>query len=298
MLVIALAGAQLLTPPPSDAQGTAAPCQRAPTPGNSEITLSSGGAERTAIVHVPPAAAGQRLPLLLALHGFGGKFFEPYSGFSVVADAEGFIALYPNPLAEYDGLTYWNLDESAGGPDDVQFISELLEDVEGELCVDTSRVYAAGVSNGGSMAALLACELSSRFAAIASIAGGYSLPPCEASNPVSVIEVHGTADPVVPYNGSPPDGAGAVRTWLAEWRARDGCASTQSVSRIAPRVERYVWSGCAQGSAVEHLEIFGGGHQLPGALPPDAGQTSTISAAWLVWEFLSRHQQAGAFGEV
>jgi polyhydroxybutyrate depolymerase len=284
---------QLLRASPAGAQGTAEPCLQAPTAGDSEISLMSGGVERTALVHVPPAAAGERLPLLVALHGAGGMFFEPYSGFSVLADAEGFIALYPDPLEEADGRTFWNIDQAPYGPDDVQFISELLDYVESDLCVDTTRVYAAGVSNGGGMAALLACRLSSRFAAFASIAGGYStLPPCQATNPVSVVEVHGTADGVVPYDGSPPDRAGAVRPWLAAWRERDGCHGAPAVSRIAPRVERYEWTGCAEGAAVEHIEIFGGAHQLPGALPPDPGQASTVSAPWLVWSFLRRHRQA------
>jgi polyhydroxybutyrate depolymerase len=285
--------APLLWAIPGAAQGVAEPCQQAPAPGDSEITLLSGGVQRTALVHVPPAPAGQRLPLLVALHGAGGKFFEPYSGFSVLADAEGFIALYPDPLEEAGGHTYWNIDQAPYGPNDVQFISELLDYVEGTLCVDTARVYAAGVSNGGGMAALLACQLSSRFAAFASIAGGYStLPPCQATNPVSVVEVHGTADGVVPYDGLPPGRAGAVRPWLAAWRERDGCHGPAAVSRIAPRVERYQWTDCADGAAVEHIEIFGGGHQLPGALPPDPGQASTVSAPWLVWSFLRQHVQA------
>lgn len=247
--------------------------------------------QRTALLYVPPAPAGKRLPLLVGLHGAGGDFFEPYSGFSTIAHAEGFIALYPNPEEKADGKTLWNIDEAPWAPNDVQFIAALLNYVEANLCVDTTRVYAAGVSNGGGMAALLACQLSERFAAIASIAGGYSsLPPCNPTNPVSVIEVHGTADTVVPYDGKPPDGAGAVVPWLADWRARDGCTAERTLSRIAPRVLRYEWNHCAAETAVAHIEIYGGGHQLPGGLPPDAGQASTVSAPWLVWIFLRRHR--------
>lgn len=292
--VLALAGAQQLAAlPGAGAQGAPNPCQQAPTPGESQVSILSGGVQRTALLYVPPAPAGQRLPLLVGLHGAGGKFFQPYSGFSVLAAAEGFIAVYPNPIEEYDGHTFWNLDPAAGGPDDVQFISDLLEYLESNLCVDTSRVYAAGVSNGGGMADLLACQLSASFAAFASIAGGYSaLPRCQPTNPVSVIEVHGTADTVVPYDGLPPDGAGAVWPWLGDWRALDGCHAPATVSRIAPRVKRYDWSDCADGTAVEHLEIYGDGHQLPGGLPPDRGQTSTVSAPWLVWSFLRQHHQA------
>jgi polyhydroxybutyrate depolymerase len=295
LALVAAAGAQLICALPGAAQSAGNPCQQAPTPGESEITLLSSGIERTAILHVPPAAAGQQLPLLVGLHGAGGKFFQSYSGLSVLADSEGFIAVYPNPIDKADGHTYWNINDRqpGGGPDDVQFIADLLDYVESNLCVDMSRVYAVGVSNGGGMAARLACQLSDRFAAFASIAGGYgSLPPCRPTNPVSVVEVHGTDDGVVPYNGSPPHGSGAVRPWLWAWRQHDGCHGPSAVSRIAPRVERYEWTHCADGSAVEHIEIVGGDHQLPGGLPPDPGQTSTVSATWLVWSFLRQHTQA------
>ncbi len=292
VLLVALA-AQLLAALPSGAQEVSEACGRAPTPGDSEITLLSDGVERSAIVHVPPAVTGQRLPLLVGLRGAGGGSFEPYSGFSVLADAEHFIAVYPAPVEAGGGHTFWNVDEAPGGPEDVQFIAQLLDYVESELCVDPSRVYAAGVSNGGGMAALLACQLSGRFAAIASVAGGYaSLPRCQPTNPVSIIEVHGTADGVVPYDGTPGSGAGAVRPWLFAWRARDGCVGRAILARIAPRVVRYEWNDCADGSAVEHIEIFGGAHQMPGALPPDPGQASTVSAAWLAWSFMREHTLA------
>jgi polyhydroxybutyrate depolymerase len=265
------------------------------------ITLLSSGVERRALVHVPAAAAGQRLPLLVGLHGAGARFFPRYSGFSVLADSEGFIAVYPDPIDHEGRRTLWNLsnDRAGGAPNDVQFISDLLEHVEGLLCVDTSRVYAAGVSNGGGMAALAACALSRSFAAIGSIAGGYyqELPPCHPANPVSVVEVHGTEDRTVPYDGSPPGRAGAVRPWLASWRRHDGCHGVPAVSLIAPRVERYDWGHCAEGAAVEHIEIFGGGHQLPGGLPPDRGQASTVSATWLVWTFLREHRQAAPYAD-
>jgi polyhydroxybutyrate depolymerase len=298
LAILAAAVTELLSALPGAAVETVNPCRQAPTPGTSQIGLTSGGAERTATVHVPPAAAGQRLPVVIGLHGAGGKFFESYSGFSVLADAEDFIAVYPNPIDEFKGNTFWDISSSLpGGGPDVQFLGNLLDYLESNLCVDASRVYAVGVSNGGGLAARAACELSTRFAAIASIAGGYkSLPPCRPANPVSVIEVHGTSDTVVPYEGSLPNGAGAVRPWLSMWGERDGCQGLPTVSRIAPRVERYDWTGCAGGAAIEHIEIFGGGHQLPGGVPPDAGQTSTVSASWLAWNFLRQHTLAAPYG--
>ena len=139
------------------------------------------------------------------------------------------------------------------------------------------------------MAARLACELSSASAAVASIAGGYGSLPRRPTNPVSVVEVHGTGDSVAPYNGSPPDGSA--------WCAR-GCgpgssttaATAPTTSRIAPRVERYDWNDCAEGAAVEHIEIFGGDDSCRKDCY-DAGQTGN-SATWLAWNFLREHEQA------
>ena len=112
--IVAAVAAQLCSAGPGAAQGAANPCEQAARPGDSEITLLSGGRERMAIVHVPPAAAGRPLPLVLGLHGAGGQFFEPYSGLSVLADSEGFIAVYPNPKDHAGSRFFWNLN----GPDD------------------------------------------------------------------------------------------------------------------------------------------------------------------------------------
>jgi polyhydroxybutyrate depolymerase len=292
LLAAATCTAALLAPSAARAQ-TADACQQTPQPGSSGVSVVSGGIERTAVLHVPSASSGQRLPLLIGLHGAGGGFFESYSGLSVLADAERFIAVYPSATDDPAGHGFWNInDHRAGAPNDVQFISDLIDSLQGVLCVDATRIYVAGVSNGGGMAVRLACELSGRIAAIASVAGGYaSLPPCQPRNPVSVLEVHGTLDGVVPYWGD-PFGAGSVRTFLAAWTLRDGCHQAARVSRVAARVRRYLWMPCADGTAVEHLEIEDGGHQLPGGLPPDHGQSSTISTSWLIWRFLRAHRLA------
>jgi polyhydroxybutyrate depolymerase len=267
-------------------------CATPPAPGDSPLTLTSGGLPRTAILHSPPGAGAVPLPLLIGLHGAGGDFFERDTGFSAIADDEGFYAVYPDAL-QADGRGAWNInDHRPGAPNDVQFISDLIDLVERTACIDPTRVYAAGISNGGGMAARLACQLSSRIAGIGSVAGGYSsLPPCRPANPVSVIEIHGTDDGTVPYAG-PAAGAGAVLPWVGSWAHRDGCRSAPQRSRTAPRVLRLWWTGCAGGTAVEHLQVTGGTHQYPGGLPPDAGPTSSISASWEIWSFLRGHRLA------
>jgi polyhydroxybutyrate depolymerase len=246
------------------------------------MTLRSGGRRRSAVVHVPPGtAAGQRLPIVLAFHGSGsnGASMAGYSGLSVVGDGAGFLAVYPNATG---GSTAPN------APDDVRFTSDLLDVLEDRWCIDPRRVYATGVSSGGELAARLGCQLSARIAAIAPVAGSYaSLPPCHPDRPVSVLEIHGTSDSIVPYAGSGPKGLGSVPAFLAGWRARDGCSTRTTQRHIAPHTLQIDATRCSQGSAVRHIQILGGGHQYPGASPPDRGPRSTISAAWQSWWFFS-----------
>lgn len=280
---------------PARAGASSAACTQDPVPGTHRIYLDSGGLLRTALVHVPPAAAGRRLALLLALHGAGqsGASFEGYTGYSLLADGEGFVAVYPDATV-VRSHSFWTInDDRPGAPDDVRFISDLIEQLQSTLCLDAARVYATGVSNGAGMVARLACELSDRLAAVAPVAGGYaSQPPCHPTAPVSVLEIHGSADSAVPYDGGSKGAGGAARGFVAAWAARDRCRAGARTSRVADRVLRFAWTRCAEGTSVAHLEILGGGHQLPGALPPDRGQPSTISAPWAVWSFLRTHVQA------
>ncbi len=287
-LLSALAVALLTAAASSPAAAPGTPCAQSPQPGDYPIALQAGGLERTALLHIPPdIPAGTGLPLLIALHGAkqNAAFFAPYTGYSEIADVEHFAVLYPNA---WDG--YWTIGVSkAGKPDDVAFISQLLDYVSQTTCLDPTRVYATGVSNGGGMAARLGCDLSTRIAAIAPVAGGYgSLPPCHPVRPVSVFEVHGTEDGVVPYATGP----GAVRPYVHAWVVRDRCPSRETARQLAPQVVQYGWSPCAGGSQVAHLEIYGGAHQLPGGLPSDNGQDSTFSAPWMVWRFVSRQRLA------
>jgi len=269
-------------PSPGCAAAASAPA------GDVDIAVVSHGVRRTARVHVPPAALGTPARLLLAFHGTGGngRFMARYSGLAGQLDrGPAAIGVFPDA----DGPR-WNVEERRGDPDDVDFVADLLDAVGRQWCIDLDRVTATGVSNGGSMAALLACTMPQRFAAVAIVAGGFAtLPPCRSRRPVSVLEIHGRDDPVVPYWGAADDGRrGAVVPWLASWVARDGCAQRRPRSRaIAPRTVRYSWGACRAGTTVVHIAIAGGRHQWPGATPPDPGPAATISAAAQVWSFLA-----------
>jgi polyhydroxybutyrate depolymerase len=262
-------------------------CAQKPRHGNLYVTLTIAGVGRTAIVHVPQTAlTGQALPVVLAFHGSGGtgKFMAGYSGLQTLSDQQDFVSVFPS--AARPGRRWVLAEEDKGGPADLQFIEQLIDRVESMVCVNADRVYATGVSNGGGMAARLGCELSSRLAAIAPVSGGYStLDACRPDHRLSVLEIHGTADKVVPYKGRPPDNAGSVPGFLALWRGIDGCTGNPAQRRFGPATEEYLWSSCADGTQVEHLKIYGGGHAWPGASPSDAAWTAPISAASVVWSF-------------
>jgi polyhydroxybutyrate depolymerase len=291
-LAAVLAGGSLVAAEPisshsgtSQAGGQA--CARPPRPGNLYVQLSVGGVPRSALVHVPAGArAGQRLPALLAFHGAGGTgmFMAGYSGLQSQSDHSGFVSVFPSAARPH---RRWVLAaEDPGGQADLQFVEQLLDRVEAMTCVDANRIYATGVSNGGGMAARLGCELSSRLAAIAPVAGGYgTLDACRPRRPLSVLEIHGTADRVVPYGGRPPDHAGSVRRFLAQWAAIDRCGPGLVERRFAPDSELFLRGPCADGTVVQHLKLYGGGHAWPGASPPDAAPTAPISAAGVVWSF-------------
>ena len=262
-------------------------CSAAPAAGSYTVTLTSGGQQRSALVHVPPGIpAGARVPLLLALHGaYGnGPGMQSYSGFSALADSYGFIVAYPSAAGRF-----WNISAAADQPDDVAFISALITELQSSLCIDSARVFATGVSNGGGMVALLGCELSRRLAGIASVAGDYNtLPPCHLDRPVPLLEIHGTADQVAAYHGRRAHAASdGLPPFVTAWAGRDRCVGAPASRTIATRTVLFSWSTCAGGSVVEHIRIVGGRHQWPGATPPDPGPPATICASCVIWSFFS-----------
>jgi polyhydroxybutyrate depolymerase len=265
------------------------PCAAAPTAGDHTLTLTIGGVHRTAIVHVPAGLpAGRRSPLVLALHGYrgSGPEMESYSGFDPVADRNGFIVAYPSSYG-----TYWNSTAAPDLPDDVAFLGGLIKALEHRFCV--SHVFATGVSNGGGMVALLGCDLSGELTAIATVAGGYAnQPPCHPARPLSVLEIHGTADQVVPYFGPRrrPTSDG-LPPFVNGWAARDRCTARPTSTAIATRTTLFTFGGCADGVVVEHIRIAGGRHQWPGANPPDPGPPATICASCTVWRFFAGRVQ-------
>jgi polyhydroxybutyrate depolymerase len=278
------AAASRAAAPSASASGAA--CS-APVAGTFPVSIVSGGVARSALVHVPAGLpAGTPAPLLLALHGaYGtGPGMASYSGFSTLADTDDFIVAYPSA----DGH-FWNIGAAANQPNDVAFIRSLIASLETNLCIDSARVYAAGISNGAGMVALLGCEDSTQLAGIAAVAGDYDkLPACHLKRPVPLLEIHGTSDPVAPYRGKGAHAAvNGLPPFVDEWAGWDGCTGSAASRLIASRTLMFKWKKCARASTVEHIRIIGGRHQWPGATPADPGPSATICASCAIWSFFS-----------
>ena len=184
--------------------------------GDSTRKLDFEGLERSYILHVPSAYDKTHpLAVVLVFHGGGGNAENTVntSEFNKQADKSGFLAVYPNGSGRLgDKILTWNGGTCCGfalehNIDDVGFVRAILKDLQSIAEIDSKRVYATGISNGGIMAYRLACEASDVIAAIGPVAGTQNFTPCEPNQPVSVIHFHGTDDQHLPYAG----GIGADR---------------------------------------------------------------------------------------
>jgi polyhydroxybutyrate depolymerase len=274
-------------------------------PAEARRTLRVDGVERGYLLFVPSSyRPGHPAPLLLIFHGGGGRArgIAPHTGFSRLAEQEGFVAVYPDGLNRRwnDGRGY------ATTHDDVGFVRALLDTVRRELTIDPRRIYATGISNGAIFSYRLACDLPGVLAAVAPVAGAMPaalVPSCGHTEPVSVLAIQGTADPLMPYAG----GGVARRRGLvlsaarsvAFWATLGGCTAppvTTTEPDVAPddgtRVRRTAYAGCRDGRSVELYAVEGGGHTWPGG-PPVGGAVGRVSrdldATRLVWAFFAQH---------
>jgi len=266
--------------------------------GNSDETITSSGLQRTYILHIPTGYDGAHAaPLLLSFHGYGlsAKFFAPYANFDAIADTEGFVVVTPDGTGD---PRQWNAAGYTAGTPDVQFVRDLLAKLTSDLCIDGAAVYAAGFSNGGGMAMRAACDLPDSFAAVGVVGSTYV--DCRADVPL--IAFHGSADPIVPYEGSNGTTADQVfppvRRWVSEWARGLGCDALAVISRPSSEVELSTFPRCLSGeSDVLMYTILGGGHTWPGAAPmaPEiVGMTTQqIDASRVMWDFFATHKRPG-----
>ncbi|WP_326547489.1 PHB depolymerase family esterase [Mycolicibacterium sp. ND9-15] len=250
--------------------------------GDAAGALTIGGLNRTYHVHAPHGL-DRPAGLVLNLHGAGmtGPAQAGATNYNAIADQYGFVVAYPDgvDMSWADGRGASIPDRQ--GVDDVGFLVALADRLRQEYGIDPGHVFAIGTSAGGFMASRLACERADVFAAVAPVAGSLAAGlPCAPSQPVSVLAVNGTADPVVPIGGGRMMGRGGPSDIVApaamaqRWRDINGCPPP--VDEVQGSVHRLVATGCAGGSEVVFVQIDGGGHVWPGGMfaPFDTSQSS------------------------
>jgi polyhydroxybutyrate depolymerase len=274
-------------------------------------TLVVDGVSRTYSVYMPESyRATVPAPILLVFHGAGSnsEAMAGLTGLDKVADRAGFLVVYPQGL---DYRWHSGLDTGGGAAakvDDLGFVHALLTRLESDYAVDRQRVYATGFSNGAFFTQRLACAMTEAFAAVASVSGQMSQAlskVCKPTRPISVLLVHGTADPIVPYDGdSVPGSRGTLLSVAATadfWKHADACprgGDSVKLHDASPddgtHVRREEHAGCAAGTEVTLYTVKHGGHTWPDG--PQYDQVSVIGkvshaldASATIWEFLARH---------
>jgi len=277
-------------------------CSQRPLAPGRTVRCAVGDDGRSYLVRLPEASGP--LPVVLVLHGGGGNAEgapgstapdgdeDNADGMNAVAADRGFIAVYPDGTsgALLRRMHTWNAGGGQGdwqcvsghackeGVNDVTYFNQVLDDLERWADVDTARIYATGISNGGAMSYRLAHELPDRIAAIAPVASADQVAIADGDTPavpVPILHIHGTEDPCWPWEGGSAaclqkDGgekAGVDET-LALWAQVNGCTEADPVVESLPdqasdgttsTIE--TWQGCDADLVLWRIE--GGGHTWP-----------------------------------
>ena len=275
-------------------------------PGLSVQAISSGGVQRVFKLDVPTSYNGKKaLPIVLGLHplSVSYQFMPSEVGFTQMAKSYDFIGVAPSGLTT--PTSFWDAAPTANNYD-VTFISELLDHLEASMCVDPSRVFSTGISNGAQMSSLMGCRLSTRITAIAPVEGEEFLTPCN-GKPEPIMAFHGTADPILPYKGGGLNATeiAMLYAWkgvippgmpkplgidesMSLWAKHNGCNPRPIEVRVAFDVRKRTWTGCRAATIL--YVVDGGGHGWPGKPVPSMEKTfgrttSSIDASTLMFKF-------------
>ena len=285
----------------------AAPSADPPAESGVSRKLTSGGKDRTYLVHVPKGIDPKTpAPVVVAYHGAGmtGRIFRAVTGLDAHADEKRFVVVYP------DGTGFVPTWNSGGIPfivnrsDDVAFTRDLLADLKAVTAVDPKRVYAAGFSNGGMMAYKLANELADTFAAVCAVGGTMTYDDPAPKRPVPVIHFHGTEDVFVPHVGAPGKSTKgpaykSVEATAKAWAKTNGCPPDPAEAALPDldpddgcKVTRKTYGPGTGGAEVVVYTVAGGGHNWFGR--PSLGgltgrSTRDVDVNTLMWEFFEKH---------
>ena len=204
-------------------------------------------------------------------------------------------------------------DRRQAPADDVAFFNQMLDQLGTKFSVDSSRIYAAGLSEGGFMSLRAGCALSDRIAAIAAV--GAAMPKtmiCLPSRPVPLVMISGTSDPVVPYGGGTEHNRNlatiSVEDSAKAWARIDRCAEKPDRSKVSPhekggmetKIDTY--NGCQQNAQVVLYSVKGAGNTWPGGeqyeVEKTVGKTSSDpNANEVIWNFFATRKLPESAGD-
>lgn len=260
-----------------------------------KVKPDTSGRTRTYNVYVPKNYKNtEPVSLLMTFAGLGAPCGDISGIMKPEVDARGIIMA--TPCGSQGALgTAWNSGTCCGflntsKVDDFAFTKVVLADVQKKLCIDPAKIFVAGFSNGAMMAEVLACKMNGVFRAAASVSGVVEIRPgmekglaaCDvdvaaSTNRTSILNVHGTADPLVPWGGDPVLGFPKIPEDLQRWVKRNGCNPEGKETFHKGKFNNTLWTGCQGGGRVELVRSVGGGHTWP--------RTKDFNTTTHVWSF-------------
>ena len=291
----------IITPPPPPPTNTVPDCTPTTYTNTLYCTSKRQNLNREFYIYIPDGidTTNSQVPLLFSLHGYTSRAIWNlgYTGFQSIAETEKFIVIYPQgTILASTGETHWNVGGWTVGSttDDVDYLSSLIDWAYSEYKIDRNRVYSTGMSNGGFMSYHLACNLSYKIAAVASVTG--SMTPqtynsCSPTHPTAILQIHGTADGVVPYYGNSI--SRAIPTVMDYWEEYNDCE--QEIINIIDDVNGdgdggylYSYNQCLSDVNLRLYLMTNMGHEWP----TNNGQNDII-AANEIWYFLKQYDVNG-----
>ncbi len=299
------------------ATGTSTPTKDAATDPLTRAvdrTINVGGVERTYAEFLPARYGATPVPLVIDLHGYqeGNKIHMLHSRLVNTAEKYGFVAVTPQGTG---AVPFWNFSGQVSGPDDLGFVGKLIDEAATTWCVDATRIYVTGLSNGALFTSALACRYADKIAAIAPVAGLDRLAGCAPSKPMPVVAFHGTDDAFVGYNGGLGGAASAlpgieellkgetgldvkpVEKTLEVWAKSNGCTTGPTTMLVKGIVSKISYGDCKDGAIAELYSAKGGGHVWPGSAfeASISAVTGTpvddIDANEVMWAFFEQHHR-------
>ena len=284
-----------------------------------KVNIRLFGNRRSYLVHVPPITYPQiPLPLVVAIHGAfeTAKDMEERSSFSELANSEGFVTVYPNGMGLFGFLQHWNAGHCCGkaaadGVDDVEFIAEVIKDVQNRFVIDPHRIYMVGFSNGGMLAYRFAAEKSDILTAFATVAATIGSQASDSvplwriphpKTPLPLITFHGLSDDAIPLQGGASHRHGGDRSFVSVedstkfWVQNNGCDAEPVVNnRRHNNVRIQTWKGCRQDARVVLYLIENWGHSWPGQYyTKDLDKENPLNnfdAAAIIWDFFKSYSK-------